>query len=296
MWNCFSLPPHTTAKQSVSGRCRGSREAGSLPRQAGRGPGLCSTATASEPHHSNTPRVKTKHKTPYLPGLYKKLKVKEEKNNVILGEEEEILLSPHNTRCVLPFDNVQRRRNSSMRPEAGTGQEGSRGPARRCRAALRLQTCIGTYYRCSFTGVYYNSVRGTETYATTAKKCKRYRKLICKNWQETNISRAQFPQSALPEDTWPPPPSPTASWGGGGQNRACNMGLRGSQWLRQTCHWQKYILPGGRGSCAKCIYNTLFTNVLLPIFIQNVVKNSHLVWPYYTKRNKSKNIFLKSSV
>lgn len=206
MWNCFSLPPHTTAKQSVSGRCRGSREAGSLPRQAGRGPGLCSTATASEPHHSNTPRVKTKHKTPYLPGLYKKLKVKEEKNNVILGEEEEILLSPHNTRCVLPFDNVQRRRNSSMRPEAGTGQQGSRGPARRCRAALRLQTCIGTYYRCSFTGVYYNSVRGTETYATTAKKCKRYRKLICKNWQETNISRAQFPQSALPEDTWPPPP------------------------------------------------------------------------------------------
>lgn len=146
-----SLPPHTTAKQSVSGRCRGSRGAGSLPRQAGRAPGLCSTATASEPHHSNTPRVKTKHQTPYLPGLYKKLKVKEEKNNVISGEEEAILLPPHNTRCVLPFDNVQRRRNSSMRPEAGTGQEGSRGPARRCRAALRLQTCIGTYYRCSFT-------------------------------------------------------------------------------------------------------------------------------------------------
>lgn len=146
-------------KQGKQARCR--------DRQAG-DPGLCSTA-ASELHHSNTPRVKTKHKTPYLPELYKKLKVKEEKNNVILGEEEEILLSPHNTRCVLPFDNAQRRRNSSMRPKAGTGQEGSQSTSRRCRAVLHLQTCIGTYYMCSFMDVYYNSVSGIETYATIAK-------------------------------------------------------------------------------------------------------------------------------
>lgn len=168
-----SLPPHATAKQSVSGRCRGSRGSRLAAETGGQGTRALQHAAASELHHSNTPRGKTKHKTPHLPGLYKKLKVKEEQNNVVLGEEEEILSFPHNTRCVLPFHNfpsiTSRRRNPSMRPEAGTGQEGSRGTSRRCRAVLRLQTCIGTYYMCSFTDIHYNSVSGIETYATIAK-------------------------------------------------------------------------------------------------------------------------------
>lgn len=100
-----SLPPHATAKQSVSGRCRGSRGSRLAAETGGQGTRALQHAAASELHHSNTPRGKTKHKTPHLPGLYKKLKVKEEQNNVVLGEEEEILSFPHNTRCVLPFHN-----------------------------------------------------------------------------------------------------------------------------------------------------------------------------------------------
>lgn len=80
------------------------------------------------------------------------------------------------------------------------------------------------------------------------KKYKYYRKeqilkLTCKNRQETNISRAQFPQSVLPENTCPLLTA-TASWDSGGQKKAswlppCNMGLRGSLRPRENMQLTK---------------------------------------------------------
>lgn len=147
---------------------------------------------------------------------------------------------------------------------------------------------------CSFTDACYNSVSGIETYATIAKNVNATGNWSAKTDKKQIFQGLNFPKVPS-QKIHDPPPKSYGKLGWWRPEQGLQHGLTGkSDWGKHVI--DKSIYCRGEGKlCEVCIIHCSL-RFLLPIFTQNVVKNSHLVWPYYTKRNKLKNLFLNSSV